>query len=201
LWSRLAYDRRAREGLLLAFVPDAQDRDASRVAGCFAVGLALHGGERTVYVSCRAEAGWLEDRLALPTAAGWTDVLEGRTDIAGALRETIVPGLDVLPLGAGPTTSPHPMRRAEFTALLDRLAETHAFVIVDLPGFQVQPEGPAVLRAVDAVILATHASLSTKAGVRTVLEAAEVAGAQVAGGVLVADETAPAEQDDEALEP
>jgi uncharacterized protein involved in exopolysaccharide biosynthesis len=205
LWSRLPYDRRAREGLLLAFVPDAQGHDASRVAGCFAVGLALHGGERTAYVSCRAVAGWLEQRLALPAAVGWTDVLEGKADIAAALRETIVPGMSFLGLGTGSTTSPHPMRRTEFTALLDRLAETHAFVIVDLPGFQVQPEGPAVLRAVDAVILATHADLSTKAGVRNVLEAAEVAGAQVAGGVLVADERttplADQAEDDELLEP
>ncbi len=96
LWPKWSFDPGSDVGLEVAFVTDAPNGDASRIAGCFAVGLALHGGERVVYVGCGGRPSWLQRRLSIRTTVGWAQVLEGRASLEEALVPTGVPGLTFL---------------------------------------------------------------------------------------------------------
>jgi Mrp family chromosome partitioning ATPase len=186
LWARLPFDRQSK-GASIAFVSDTSAADASHVAGVFAAGLALRGGQRVAYVSCCEEPGWLLQRLGSHPAKveGWIGALHDGLDPGAALQPTEVDGLSIMVQGSLPVDGAHPMQRAEFAAMLARLQQTHDFVIVELPTLSARPEGRAVLRMVDAVIVAAAAGRSTKVAVQAIVDSAVAAGTTLAGATLL----------------
>lgn len=187
LWSSLPFDRRSSLGLRIACVPDAASADGSRVAGCLATGLALHGGETVCLVSCLPGGGWLAGRLGIPGGDGWMQVLDGKSTLDQALRKTQVQGLSFLPLGLDHPPTPHPMRRHEFGTLLQELCNSFQFVVVDLPVLGDQPEGRAVLRVVDGVLAVVAIDHSTHKGLAMVRADSQAAGAQFVGAAVIRD--------------
>ncbi len=187
LWAALPFDRRSSLGLRIACVPDAASADGSRVAGCLATGLALHGGETVCLVNCMPGGGWLAERLGIPCGTGWMQVLEGKARLEDAMQRTQVPGLSFLPLGLDSHPTPHPMRRHEFGELLQELCNSFQFVVVDLPVLGEQPEGRAVLRVVDGVLAVVAIDHSTHKGIAMVRTDAQSAGAQFVGAAVIRD--------------
>jgi uncharacterized protein involved in exopolysaccharide biosynthesis/Mrp family chromosome partitioning ATPase len=187
LWSSLPFDRRSSLGLRIACVPDASSADGSRVAGCLATGLALHGGEKVCLVSCSPGGGWLSERLGIPGGNGWMQVLDGKARLGDCVCTTQVPGLSFLPLGLDHQPTPHPMRRHEFGALLQELCNSFQFVVVELPVLTEQPEGRAVLRVVDGVLAVVALDHSTHRGLAAVRGDAQAAGAQFVGAAVIRD--------------
>ncbi len=196
LWPKWSFDPMSEVGLEIAFVTDAPNGDASRVAGCFAVGLALHGGEEVVYVGCGGKPSWLQRRLGLRSTLGWTHVLEGRAKLEEALVPTGVPGLRFLSDSseasvafgddddvAGARQS-YARSKRPLSQLLDQLAERARFVILELPSLAERPDGHAILRLVDAVEIVVDQSRSSKTGITSLVQSVRAAGATVAGVVL-----------------
>ncbi len=183
-WSALPYDRRAKEPLQLAFLSCGDGADAGRAAGALAVGLAMHGAERVAYVACAEKPSWIANRLSLPARRGWSEVLRGEATIEQAIVATSVTGLSYLPAGNFGGAIPHPLASEGFLQLLDRIAKTHRFVIVELPELATRPEGRQVLGVVDAVQLVVRLEDGRKASVKAAIDAVRVAGARLLGATL-----------------
>lgn len=183
-WTRLPYDRRGDDALKIAFLPCGQAPDASRAAATLAMGLAAKGGERVVYVSCADDGNWFATRLGIDQEIGWSEALAGGKDLAAVMQGTPFPGLVYLPMGRETSSLPHPMASAGFAELLDRLGETHRFVVVELPDPASNSEALGVLGIVDAVQLVVAEGRSDKAAVREAIARAGMAGAHLLGAVL-----------------
>lgn len=190
-WATLPYDRRSTESLRIAFVPAGDGAEVGRAAAALAVGLAAHGGERVAYVASTEGPTWLAQRLGLTVRRGWHEVLRGDIPLEQALLETPIPGLSYLSAGAIGNAVPHPMAGPGFVALLDKLAVTNRFVIVELPDLAKRPEGRSVLGVIDAAMLVVRAEVSEKAAVRHAMAAVAVAGARLLGGVLQGPQSEP----------
>ena len=192
-WAALPYDRRAAEGLRVAFLPGGDGAEAGRAAAALAVGLAAHGGERVVYVASAEGPTWLAQRLGLAMRRGWSEVLRGEVTLAQAQAETPIPGLTYLSAGAVGNAVPHPMAGPGFVALLDELAGAHRFVIVELPDLGDRPEARSVLGVVDAALVVVRRERTAKATVRDAIRAVHTAGARLLGAVLQGPERQPPE--------
>jgi uncharacterized protein involved in exopolysaccharide biosynthesis len=185
LWATLPYDRRAEGGLRVACLRTGT-ADSGRTAACLAIGLALYGGERVAYVATSHRGSWLARTLGLAEDRGWGDVVVPGPAAPSALplQPTRVPGLEFCAAGSPPEPGRHPLAEPAFVAMLDRLAASHRFVIVDLPDLGTRPEARAVLGVVDAAYLVTRSRGTTKAEARAALAAVSASGARLMGCVL-----------------
>ena len=183
-WTALPYDRREKAGLKIALLPCGEAADASRAAATMAIGLALHAGERVVYVSCSEQVAWFAERAGLSSGAGWAAVLTGEMQLEGAIQATPFAGLSYLAIGPFVATQPHPMAAAGFVDLLDELCASHRFVVLELPALEQRPEARALLGIADAVQLVVCSRRTDKSSVRGAVKAVRAAEAQLLGAVL-----------------
>lgn len=183
-WSKLPYERRKTEGLRIGFVPCGEGASAGRAAAALAVGLAAHGGEKVCFVATLEGPSWLGQRLGLDHQVGWSEVMRGEFQLGDAVVATPVQGLSYLPAGRVGAAVPHPMAGPDFAALLDRLAATYRFVIVELPDVSVRPEGRSVLGVLDGAHVVVQRLVGAKTAVREAIAAVHTAGARLLGGVL-----------------
>lgn len=183
-WASLPYDRRASDPLQIAFFACDGGADAGRAAAALAIGLALHGAERVVYVACSERPSWLANRLGLSTRRGWAEVLRQECTLEQATASTAITGLFHLPVGSIGGVLPHPMASRQFFALLDQLTRSHRFVIVELPDLATRPEGRQVLSVVDAVQLVVRLEDGRKEDVQAAIDAVRIAGARLLGATL-----------------
>lgn len=199
LWATLPYDRRAKDGLKIAFL-GCGGADAGCAAAALAIGLALHGGERVAYVAGSGLGGWLARTLGLSEAQGWADAVVGLAEAAGAppappLLATRVPGLAYCAMGETSAHDRHPLAEPAFAAMLERLSSSHRFVIVDLPSLATHPETRAVLGLIDGAYVVAREEATAKHELRTTLAAVAGAGTRLMACILQA---APDDQDGEA---
>tara|TARA_R110002072_G_scaffold302503_1_gene485968 strand:+ start:13952 stop:16213 length:2262 start_codon:yes stop_codon:yes gene_type:complete len=183
-WTVLPYDRREKAGLKIAVLPCGDAADASRAAATLAIGLALHAGERVIYVSCAEQDTWFAERAGLSSSAGWAGVLMEGRKLERAIQATPVAGLSYLPIGPVAVAQSHPMAAAGLVGLLDDLSASHRFVVLELPPLDARPEARALLGIADAVQLVVCKRRSEKASVRGAVKAVRIAEVQLLGTVL-----------------
>jgi len=185
MWLEVPYDRRSSEGLRLAFVPADGVTDAGRAAAAMAIGLAVHGGERVVYVGCSENPEWLAQALELPNGVGWSEVLRERFPLDTAVQATSVPNLSYLPLGSAFGGGLHPLAGRSFLELLDQLTKSHRFVVLDLPVLAERPEVRSVLAVVEAAQVVVTLQQSMRRDLQTALAGVRNAGARLLGCVVM----------------
>jgi Mrp family chromosome partitioning ATPase len=111
-------------------------------------------------------------------------VLAGGLDLERAMVATPIAGLDYLSVGTVNDALPHPMAGRAFAGLLDRLAATHRFVIVELPDLEARPEGRSVIGMVDAAELVVRQGATAKASVRDAIMTIRTSETQLLGAVM-----------------
>lgn len=183
-WAALPYDRREKAGLKIAVLPCGDAADASRAAATLAIGLALHAGERVIFVSCAEQEAWFAERAGLSCITGWAGVLTEGLELERAIQATPVAGLSYLPIGPVAATQSHPMAAAGFVGLLDGLCASYRFVVLELPTTDRRPEARALLGIADAVQLVVCKRRTEKVSVRGAVKAVRTAEAQLLGAVL-----------------
>ena len=183
-WTVLPYDRREKAGLKLAVLPCGELADASRAAATLAIGLALHSGQRVIYVSCAEQGAWFAERAGLSSGVGWAGVLAQGLKLEAAIQSTPVAGLSYLPIGSVEATQSHPMAAAGFVGLLDGLCADYRFVVLELPPLDQRPEARAMHGIADFVQLVVRKRRTEKASVRDAMKAVNTAQVQLLGVVL-----------------
>jgi polysaccharide biosynthesis transport protein len=168
-------------GTVLVTSPAWEDRGT--VAANLAAALA-QSGHSTVLVC--AGLHWGRAQLlfgAREDAQGLTELLEQRTDLRGALHDTSVPGLRLLPPGAPP---PDPAALLQLPALRAALSEIRAqadVVVIEAPPLLITPDALPLADCAEMILLIADARASTRAQVQAAVR--ELERVRLAGCVLV----------------
>lgn len=162
---------------------------AEQLARAFA-----RAGDETVLVL--AAGGRLS--TAVPDRPGLADVLAGAAELSGALAPVPdEPALRVLPAGH-PTGAPS---TAKVGAVLDRLRDGSATVLLATPDAADGPEAQALAALADAAVLAVERDTAAYLDVRDAAEQLRRVGTALLGAVLTAPSEAPAPDEPDVDEP
>jgi polysaccharide biosynthesis transport protein len=159
--------------------------DSGTVAANLAAALA-QSGRGTVLVC--ADPQWGSAHLPFGTQGdgeGFTELLQQRTDLIGALRPTRVPGLLLLPPGA---LAPDPAALLQLPAFRTVLTEIRAqadIVVIEAPPLLISPAARLLADGTEIILLTADARTSTRAQVRAAARELEQERSRLAGCVLV----------------
>lgn len=190
LWTMVPYDRRDQLGIQIAVLPASRNADAVRVAADLAIGLARHGDEKVLLVSCANGPTSFETAGKLASMPGWRDVVAKEVSAAAAVQSTAVPGLSYLAAGEPLEGQTHATGRRSFLELLDRLRSDYRFVVVQLHSLDVEPESRGILRIAEAAMLVISPRETMRAQVREAVAAIHASGAQMLAGLMQSDNRA-----------
>jgi uncharacterized protein involved in exopolysaccharide biosynthesis len=183
LWTRIPLDRNAGRGVSIGFLRDVPGERPSMAAACFAMGLALHGGERVVLVCADAAGSWLLRRANLQPPAGWSQVAAGLVELEDALVPMGPGQLSMLSAGHVPEAG---LASSASRQLLDRLTREGYHVVIELPALTADPTARAALALLDGCEIVLTRGRSTRATGRDAVQVARQSGATLAG-VLIED--------------
>jgi succinoglycan biosynthesis transport protein ExoP len=148
---------------LLVSSPAWEDRGT--VAANLAAALALSG--RGTLLVC-ADMRWGCAHLVVGTGdgPGLSGLLAGRTDLAGALQPTKVPGLALLPPGALPADPAALLQQPALFSVLKEIHEQADLVVIEAPPLLASPDSWLLASTADLILLVADARVSTRAQVR-----------------------------------
>ncbi|OLE96844.1 MAG: hypothetical protein AUG75_15425 [Cyanobacteria bacterium 13_1_20CM_4_61_6] len=155
----------------------------STTAANLAIAFAQQG-HRVLLVDCdlrRTRIHKIFDETNLP---GLTSVLVGGETIASAIRQTRVPGLNILPSGPLPPNPAELLGSAQMTALLDKLSENYDLLILDTPPLLAASDAAIVSRIVDGALVVVRAGRTERSALQTAVQQLATVGARVLGTVL-----------------
>lgn len=156
----LAVRRPLRTILVTSASPE---QGKTTVAANLAVAIARSGAS-TVVIEGDLRRPRLNDAFGVaPSGGGLTSVLVGRADVEEALVDVPFPegeggerrdgSVSLLPSGPLPPNPSELLSSAQMTGLLDRLAASHDFVLIDSPPLLLVADGLELARVVDGVVL------------------------------------------------
>ncbi len=133
----------------------------STIAVNLAAGLALNG-RRILLVDANFRRPELHRIFGLGNEVGLSDVLNDVNAFAGAVRETSVPNLSVLPSGARPTNPTELLESALLMDTIERALEEYDHVIFDSGPMLIVSESVALAPRVDGVVTVVRARSSSR---------------------------------------
>lgn len=138
-----------------------------------ALGLALAAveqqGQPVLLIDGNFHNSGICGAFGLPESSGLGELISGRLDLSGAIRQTMVPNL--LVVGAGVAQQGH-LRNLEtpnLRNLLNKLAPDYSLVIVDGPAVNAYPESVLYASQVDRTFLVVHSGVTRVPVVKTAL--------------------------------
>ena len=158
--------------------------DRGTVAANLAAALA-QAGHRTVLVC--ADLRWGSAQLLLGSrkgTPGLTGLLERRTELAGALEITLVPGLQLVPPGAVPSDPAALLEQPALRAVLNQIRHQADFVVIEAPPLLASPDALPLAASAEMTLLVADAQGTTRAQLRAAARELEQERARLAGCVL-----------------
>jgi capsular exopolysaccharide synthesis family protein len=139
---------------------------------------------RVLLIDCdlrRARIHKIFDETSLP---GLTSVLVGGDPIAAAIRQTRVPGLNILPAGPLPPNPAELLGSPAMRSLLEKLGESYDILILDTPPLLAASDAAIMSRIVDGAIVVVRAGRTERYAVQTAVQQLSAVGARILGTVL-----------------
>ena len=155
----------------------------STTAANLAIAFAQQG-HRVLLIDCdlrRARIHKIFDETNLP---GLTSVLAGAEPLAAAIRQSRVPGLNILPSGPLPPNPAELLGSTQMTELLDTLSVNYDMLILDTPPLLAASDAAIVSRIVDGALVVVRAGWTEKSALQTAIQQLATVGARVLGTVL-----------------
>ena len=155
----------------------------STTAANLAIAFAQQG-HRVLLIDCdlrRARIHKIFDDTSIP---GLTSVLVGGESIASAIRQTRVPGLNILPSGPLPPNPAELLGSQQMTQLMDTLSENYDLLILDTPPLLAASDAAIASRIVDGALVVVRAGRTEKSALQTAVQQLSTVGARVLGTVL-----------------
>ncbi|HEY3176825.1 MAG TPA: polysaccharide biosynthesis tyrosine autokinase [Candidatus Polarisedimenticolia bacterium] len=146
----------------------------------------VQAGRKVLLVDCDLRKPRLHKVLGLENSVGLTSCLTGNAELAQAILETRVIGMDLLPSGAIPPNPSELLDSRAFDRLLARVLEngTYDHVILDSPPVLMVTDAQILASKVDGVMLVVRASLAPREAVRLAAESLRRAKGNVLGALL-----------------
>jgi capsular exopolysaccharide synthesis family protein len=162
----------------------------STTAANLAVALA-EGGTQTILVSADLRRPSLHKFFDIPDSGGIVAALEGTVPVEGALRQTKIPNLRLLPAGGRPPNPTEILASSRFGELLESLASISDLVLIDAPPALGLADASALASKVDGVLFLVDAHEVARRSLSHAAEQIRKAGGRILGTIMngvVADE-------------
>ena len=183
LRTNLLFSAAVRNLSRIVITSPGPEEGKSTTAANLAIAFAQQG-QRVLLIDCdlrRARVHKIFEEAGVP---GLTGVLVGGESITEAIRQTRVPGLNILPAGVLPPNPAELLGSSQMTALLDRLGETYDLLILDTPPLLAASDAAIVSRISDGALVVVRAGRTEKSALQTAVQQLTTVGARVLGTVL-----------------
>lgn len=120
-------------------------------------------GKRVLLIDCDLRKGSLSRIFGNP-AAGITDYLIGRADVADILNRSVdsTPGLDLIGLGAVPPNPAELLASEKLDRLVAAMKEEYDFIVIDCPPVEIVADAKVINRLADMTVFVVRAGLLEK---------------------------------------
>lgn len=147
-------------------------------------GISFSGlGHKTLVIDADMRKPSVHRKMQLPNSMGLSGVLVGFYEFEDAVN-TVNPNLDVLTSGAIPPNPTELLGSAAFVALLEKLKNRYACIIIDTPPVNIVSDAMLVAPHTDGMVLVVK-NRSTKHGdLKKAISAIEFAKVKILGTVL-----------------
>ena len=139
---------------------------------------------RVLLIDCDLRRARIHKIFDEPSLPGLTSILVAGEPIASSIRQTRVPGLNILPAGPLPPNPAELLGSTAMSALLEKLSESYDVLILDTPPLLAASDAAIVSRIVDGVIVVVRAGRTERYAVQTAVQQLSTVGARVLGTVL-----------------
>lgn len=186
-WMTLVPGGLPRRPLRVGFSASAHGEGTTTVALCAARSLARQSREGVVLLEANGASPGLAQMAGIGPGTRLADLLNGSASLESACADPRVPGLTLVPWGAGGAGQSAPLGHAELDAiegLLETCVARGLHVLVDLAPILVHPAGLRLLRGVDTTIAVLSAGRTLKRDAARFARALDAAGLPLAGTIL-----------------
>lgn len=120
-------------------------------------------GKRVLLIDCDLRKGSLSRIFGNP-AAGITDYLIGRADVADILNRSVdsTPGLDLIGLGAVPPNPAELLASEKLDRLVAAMKEEYDFIVIDCPPVEIVADAKVINRLADMTVFVVRAGVLEK---------------------------------------
>ncbi|HYD67075.1 GumC family protein [Azospirillum sp.] len=136
--------------------------------------LAAAAGERVVIVDCDLRCPAVHTMLRLPNDVGLAQVVEGKCDLADALKVDEATGLSVLVAGTSMADAPRILMSARMREIKQDLALAYDLIVLDTPPTLSAPDAQIVTQIADTALFCVKwgdtGRTAVMAGLRKVAE-------------------------------
>ena len=155
----------------------------STTAANLAIAFAQQG-HKVLLVDCdlrRARIHKIFDETSIP---GLTSILVGGETVAASIRQSRVPGLNILPSGPLPPNPAELLGSPRMKELMDVLSSSYDLLILDTPPLLAASDAAIVSRIADGALVVVRAGRTEKSALQTAIQQLSTVGARVLGTVL-----------------
>jgi capsular exopolysaccharide synthesis family protein len=148
----------------------------------------LETGEREVLlVDANLRHPELSELLGVPQGPGLGDVItaERGTTAAGAIVKTPIPGLFLLPAGAGGIAAARQLKPDVLKRILDGLRDRFAFIVIDSPAVADYADAVLLSNDVDGVLVVVRVGSGRRTATLKTIEDLEASKARLLGTVVL----------------
>jgi capsular exopolysaccharide synthesis family protein len=167
----------------LAVTSASPSEGKTTVACSIAIAMA-QAGKRVLLVDCDMRRPRVHKLFACINDVGVTTALIDPNSLDGAVRETEIPNLFVLPSGPPPPNPADLLHSAAFAQLIQRVKANFDGVVIDTPPAGPVTDAAVLSKFVDGTVVVVRARETTKEHARLAVSTLVNVGANIAGVVL-----------------
>jgi capsular exopolysaccharide synthesis family protein len=179
LRTSLYFSTRGGHKVIQVTSPESGDGKTTLAAN-LAVSIA-QSGKSVLLMDCDFRKPRQHRVFAVPNDLGLAAVISHKVDPQDAIRETVVPGLSLLPCGPQPPNPAELLTSPRFEELLLVLREQFEFVIVDSPPLLAVSDPSIIAPRVDGVLLTLRVTRHSRPRAERAKEMLESMGATISG--------------------
>lgn len=129
-----------------------------------AAGLAIAAAEKRVgqvlLIDGNCHSPGVNESFGAANGNGLGDLLAGSNDPSAVVKKTMISGLSIMGPGVMPGDHIRALGPPGFQSLLERLASTYQFILVDGPAINAYPESALYAPQVDRVLLVAYSGVT-----------------------------------------
>ena len=155
----------------------------STTAANLAIAFAQQG-HRVLLIDCDLRRARIHKIFEDTNIPGLTSILVGGESIVTGIRQTRVPGLNILPSGPLPPNPAELLGSQQMSKLMDTLSGTYDLLILDTPPLLAASDAAIISRIADGALVVVRAGRTERSALQTAIQQLTTVGARVLGTVL-----------------